>query len=54
MSAHVTEASSKAIVADFLETFSRGDVDGVLLRMTDDATWWVAGTLADMSGTYEK
>ena len=46
--------ANKAVVADFLATFSRGDVAGVLQRMTDDATWWVSGTIAGMSGTYAK
>jgi ketosteroid isomerase-like protein len=46
--------ANKAIVSDFLATFSRGDVAGVLQMMADDATWWVAGTIQGMSGTYEK
>ena len=49
-----TEAANKAVVSDFLATFSRGDVPGVLRRMADEATWWVSGTIAGMSGTYEK
>lgn len=44
----------KALVERFLATFSRGDVDGVLDAMADDATWWVSGGLEGMSGTYEK
>ncbi|QKR98329.1 SnoaL-like domain-containing protein [Sphingomonas sp. CL5.1] len=44
----------KAVVADFLATFSRGDVDGVLATMADGATWWVSGGLDGMAGTYEK
>ncbi|MDB5675571.1 MAG: hypothetical protein JWM65_2553 [Sphingomonas bacterium] len=44
----------KAVVRDFLATFSRGDVDGVLAAMADGATWWVSGGLDGMSGTYEK
>lgn len=44
----------KQIVRDFLATFSRGDVDGVLDAMADDGTWWVSGGLDGMSGTYEK
>ena len=44
----------KTVVRDFLATFSRGDVDGVLDAMSDDATWWVSGGLDGMSGTYEK
>ena len=44
----------KAVVRDFFETFSRGDIDGVLACMTDDATWWVAGRIEGMSGTNTK
>jgi len=44
----------KQIVADFLETFSSGNVEGVLDAMTIDGTWWVSGGLEGMSGTYEK
>lgn len=44
----------KQTVADFLATFSKGDVDGVLNAMADDSTWWVSGGLQGMSGTYEK
>lgn len=44
----------KKRVEDFFATFSRGDVDGVLDAMADDATWWVSGNLEGMSGTYEK
>jgi len=54
MTTDETALANKAIVADFLTTFSRGDVAGVLQRMADDATWWVSGTIAGMSGTYEK
>jgi ketosteroid isomerase-like protein len=49
-----TEAANKAVVSDFLAIFSRGDVPGVLRCMADEATWWVSGTIAGMSGTYEK
>ena len=44
----------KAVVADFLAAFSRGDVEGVVNRMTEDATWWVSGTIQGMSGTYAR
>lgn len=44
----------KTVVRDFLATFSRGDVDGVLTAMTNDATWWVSGGIEGMSGTYTK
>jgi ketosteroid isomerase-like protein len=45
---------SKRIVETFLATFSRGDVDGVLDAMTDDATWWVSGSIEGRAGTYDK
>ena len=45
-------AANKALVADFMATFSRGDVEGVLERMAEGATWWVSGTIEGMSGTY--
>jgi ketosteroid isomerase-like protein len=44
----------KQVADDFLATFSRGDVDGVLDAMADDATWWVSGGIEGMSGTYDK
>ena len=44
----------KAVVRAFLETFSRGDIDGVLAALTDDATWWVSGSIPGMSGTSDK
>ena len=46
--------SNKAIVADFFETFSKGDVPGVIDRMHDDGSWWVSGAIEGMSGTYPK
>jgi len=44
----------KAVAADFLAAFSTGDVDAVLDRMADGATWWVSGAIDGMSGTYGK
>lgn len=44
----------RIIVAEFFQSFSRGDIDQVLDRMTDDATWWVSGRIAGMSGTNSK
>jgi uncharacterized protein len=44
-----TLESHKALVADFLRTFSRGDVAGVVERMRPDATWWVSGTMVGLS-----
>ena len=54
MSSNESILVNKAIVSDFLATFSRGDVAGVLQRMADEATWWVSGTIQGMSGKYEK
>jgi ketosteroid isomerase-like protein len=44
----------KAVVRSFLETFSRGDIDGVLAGLIDDASWWVSGSIPGMSGTSSK
>lgn len=44
----------RRIVTAFFDAFSRGDVDDVLSRMTDDATWWVSGRIDGMSGTNAK
>jgi ketosteroid isomerase-like protein len=52
-SSSTTEQNKKA-VAEFLEVFSTGDVDGIAERMRDDATWWVGGTMEGLSGTYSK
>ncbi len=50
----MSNVDAKAVVQEYLAVFSRGDVDGVLAAMTDDATWWVSGTIEGMSGTYTK
>ncbi|GAC1576464.1 MAG: hypothetical protein NVS3B5_08020 [Sphingomicrobium sp.] len=44
----------KAVVEDFFTTFSTGDVDRIMDALTDDATWWVSGTIDGMSGTNSK
>lgn len=44
---------NKQIVTRFLELFSSGAVTETMAMMTDDATWWVAGTMP-ISGTYDK
>lgn len=46
--------ANKAVVRQFLAVFSVGDVDGVLLSMHPDATWWVSGTVERISGTYTR
>jgi ketosteroid isomerase-like protein len=48
------EAQNKAIVAEFMEVFSKGNVDEILAMMDDSATWWVAGTMEGISGTKDK
>jgi ketosteroid isomerase-like protein/nitrite reductase/ring-hydroxylating ferredoxin subunit len=47
------EQNNKNIVARFLEEFSTGAVDTTMAMMTEDATWWVAGTMP-ISGTYDR
>jgi uncharacterized protein len=48
------EAQNKAVVTEFMEVFSKGDVDEILGMMDDSATWWVAGTMEGISGTKDK
>lgn len=48
------EDRNKQTVTEFMEVFSGGDVDAILDRMTDDATWWVAGNIPGISGTKDK
>lgn len=47
-------ARNKDLVRRFFETFSTGDVDAILALLSDDATWWVSGNIAGMSGTNSK
>lgn len=49
----MTNETNKQTVARFLELFSSGAVKETMAMMTDDATWWVAGTMP-ISGTYSK
>jgi ketosteroid isomerase-like protein len=44
---------NKAVVAQFWQHFSNSDFDAALALLSDDATWWIAGT-TDISGTYSK
>lgn len=48
------EARNKAVVTEFMEVFSTGDVDAILGMMDDSATWWVGGTMEGISGTKDK
>ena len=45
------EAQNKALVSEFMEVFSKGDVEAILAMMDDSATWWVGGTMEGISGT---
>lgn len=48
------EQQSKQVVEDFIEVFSKGDVEGILDALTDDATWWIMGSIEGISGTQDK
>ncbi|CAB4856777.1 unannotated protein [freshwater metagenome] len=37
-----------------MKVFSTGDIDAFQTLMTDDATWWVAGTMPGISGSHDK
>ena len=45
---------NKAVVKEFMEVFSNGDVEKILSYLTEDGTWWVAGTLEGISGEKDK
>jgi ketosteroid isomerase-like protein len=49
-----TEQQNKALVAEFMEVFSRGDVDAILSFLAPTATWWVGGEIDGISGTKNK
>lgn len=49
----MTPANHQQTVTRFLELFSSGAVAETMAMLTDDATWWVAGTMP-ISGTYSK
>jgi len=44
------EQRNQDLVAEFMEVFGTGEVERILSYMTDDATWWVGGTLEGVSG----
>lgn len=48
------EESNKALVAEFMEVFSAGDVKNVLSYLSETATWWVGGNVEGISGTKNK
>ena len=51
MSNKVIEAdANKAIVDEFLNAFSTGDVPRIAAHLHDAAHWWVSGTVLDVRG----
>lgn len=52
--ASTVEEANRQLVTEFMEVFSEGDIDRILSYMTEDGTWWVAGTMEGISGTYDK
>ena len=48
------QSDNKAVVAQFWSAFSDCRFDEALDLLHDDATWWVAGDLGGVSGTYTK
>ena len=49
----MTIEANKALVTRFWQAFSSGRYEEVFALLSEDATWWVAGTTA-LSGTYTK
>jgi ketosteroid isomerase-like protein len=47
-------SSPKKVVSEFFSVFSTGDVERILEFLTEDATWWVAGSIPHMSGENSK
>lgn len=47
-------SASKQVVTRFMATFGTGDIDAIMDSMTDDATWWIGGTIPGLSGTHDK
>lgn len=50
----MSSEQNKKIAIGLLEDFSKGNMDGVLNAMADNAIWWVAGDLPNLSGTNTK
>src|SRR4051812_10836849 len=47
------EDTNKAVVENFMEVFSTGDIDAFQALMTDDCIWWVAGNMPGVSGSWD-
>lgn len=48
------EQQNTALVKEFMEVFSTGDVEKILSYLNPTATWWVGGTIEGVSGTKNK
>lgn len=48
------EQQNTALVEEFMQVFSTGDVDKILSYLSPTATWWVGGTIEGISGTKNK
>lgn len=46
--------TSKAIVKHFFQVFSGGDIEAIGECLHEELSWWVAGSLPGLSGTYDK
>jgi ketosteroid isomerase-like protein len=46
--------ANKELVREFFRVFSTGKVQDILALMTDDASWWVSGSLEGFSGQKTK
>ncbi|WP_297837724.1 nuclear transport factor 2 family protein, partial [Pseudomonas sp.] len=46
--------SSKHLVSDFLKAFSSGNLEAISAFFHEDFSWWVAGSLEGLSGTYDR
>src|SRR2546428_13328152 len=49
-----TAEQNKAVVRNFYQVFSTGNVAGILALMRDDATYWVSGSVQGFSGVKTK
>lgn len=54
VSSESLEERNRQLIAEFMEVFGRGNVEDILAYMSDNATWWVAGTMDGISGTKDK
>ncbi len=46
--------AAKAVVSEYLNAYSTGNLAEIARHLHDEVTWWVAGTVPGISGTYNK